>query len=191
MVQVPAQVEGHDLLDEEVDEPVPFEQADPPDESLAERARKRREALQRERTTVLEIPAYEGVVAVEYRILGYQLIRKLALMHARERDAGLRELYICADQLIRACENTYELRDDHPKIDVEGCNLHGRPLGLRYGVELAQALGITTLSPGATARQALLAIFDVDSRVVAHHAEYMAWTSGERVGLEQEVERDF
>jgi hypothetical protein len=75
--------------------------------SLAERARERRRQLETRHTTVLEPPGYEGLLAVEYRVITYGDVRKITQRHERIQDDATRELYSAADHLIMASINSW------------------------------------------------------------------------------------
>jgi hypothetical protein len=150
------------------------------DSSLRARISERRRVLQSQRTTTIDVPGYEGILAAEYHVLPWQTIRRNVTRHERQRDDGLRELYIAADGLLMACENIYEIKPDDNRV----------ALNIVWGLAAAQKLGIE-LPANATARQALLAIFGVDSRIVGHYSELVAWQQGENQELDEELARDF
>ena len=148
--------------------------------SLQSRISERRRVLQSQRTTIIDVPGYEGILAAEYRVLPWQIIRKNVAKHEKQRDPGLRELYIAADGLIMACENLHEVNPDGTK----------RPLGVVWGLAAAEKLGIA-LTPTTTVRQALLEIFGVDSRIVGHYADLVTWQQGMNQEVDEELARDF
>lgn len=147
---------------------------------LKERISERRKVLQNQRTVILDVPGLEGILAAEYRALPWQTIRKNVSKHERQRDQGLRELYIAADALIMACENLYEVMSDGTQV----------PLNLTWGHAAASRLGID-VAADATVRQVLLAIFEVDSRIVGHYAQVAAWQQGANQEIDKELARDF
>jgi hypothetical protein len=149
--------------------------------SLAQRVNQRRAELQSQRTVTLDVPGYVGILAAEYRLLTWPTIRKIAHRHRKVRDEGVRELYVASDTLLLACEQVFEVKE----------NGLSRPLGLKWGPELAVKLGVDNLPEASTNRQALIAIFDVDSRIVGHYSEYVEWQQGEGVEVDQEVVADF
>lgn len=151
------------------------------DSPLQARIAQRRKVLQSQRTLTIDVPGYEGILMAEYRVLPWQTIRKNVDRHQRQRDEGLRELYIAADGLMMACENLYEIK---PPNDTKVA------LDVVWGIAAANKLGIE-LEPGTTARQALLAIFEVDSRIVGHYSELVSWQQGENQELDEELARDF
>lgn len=148
--------------------------------SLAERARERRRQLETRHTTVLEPPGYEGLLAVEYRVITYGDVRKITQRHERIQDDATRELYSAADHLIMASINSWQIEPDGSR----------HKLGLRWGRELAQELGIE-LSDTLTARQAVFACFPRDIFVANHFAEYMSWLSEVESDIDVEQAADF
>jgi hypothetical protein len=150
------------------------------DSSLRARIEARRKARQSQTTTTIDVPGYEGILAAEYRVLPWQTIRKNVTRHERQRDEGLREIYVAADGLLMACENLWEIKPDDTKVSLD----------VVWGIAAAQKLGIE-VTPGMTARQALMAIFEVDSRIVGHYSELVSWQQGENQELDEELARDF
>jgi len=146
--------------------------------TLAGRAKAARVRSQENKT--LELDVYPGVLAVRYRILPWEQVAAIRDRNRRIKSEGLRELYIACDQLIHACETAIEVLPDGQ-----------RDLELRYGPELATAVGIDNPPNSCTARQALLMIFDGDSRVMGHWGEYVEWTQEMAPEVNDDVMRDF
>jgi hypothetical protein len=148
--------------------------------SLAARATARRQEISERKSLVLEVPGYEGLLAVEYRALAYHEGRKIAARHQRQHDDAVREIYIAADQLIRASVNSYELREDGTSIE----------LGIGWGRELAERLGIK-IHDTTTARQAVLACFPSDVLLTRHFVEYGEWLQDTQSDVDDEQRADF
>jgi len=146
--------------------------------SLAARAQARREALLDQQTTIIEVPGFEGILAMEYRAMSYGEGRKINQRHERQRDDATRELYVAADQLIAASVNALELD-----------GTEATPLDLRWGAELAQRLGIDV--EGMTARQAMMACFVRDTFLTRHWADYIEWLSTATADVDEEQAQDF
>lgn len=147
--------------------------------SLAARAKARREALLDQHSTTIEVPGYEGVLAVEYRALGYAETRKIAARHQRQSDEATQELYIASDQLIAASINAYELHDDGTREE----------LGVGWGLGLASMLGVDT--DGLTPRQAMFGCFARDVFVTRHWADYIEWLSSAQADVDEVQRADF
>jgi hypothetical protein len=147
--------------------------------SLADRMRARRDLVEAQHTKTLDIPGYEGVLAAEYRMLSWATIRKIAARHDGLRDPAMQEVYAAADTLIRACEEIHEVRGDGQL----------RATGERWKA-LAQAAG-AKLPDDATDRQALIALFVHDTRVMEHYRDYEQWIRGRTGEVEDDVVRDF
>lgn len=147
--------------------------------SLADRMRARREHVEAQHTKTIDIPGYEGVLAAEYRILSWATINKIAARHDHLRDESLQMLYAAADTLITACEEIHEVRADGSL----------RATGERW-VALAAAAG-AKLPDDATPRQALLALFVHDTRVIEHYRDYSQWVRGHSPQIDEDVVRDF
>jgi hypothetical protein len=103
--------------------------------SLAERMRSRRETLERNATRTWDLPGYEGILAVKYRAIGYQALRKIVHRHAELDDEGLMELYVACDTLMTATDEVYE-------IDANGGHT---PLGERW-IELARRADVSLMA---------------------------------------------
>lgn len=170
-VEVP-QVEEH--LEVESQDP------EPAFGSLAERAKAAREEASKHRTIVIDVSTYEGVLAMEYRLISWQKVAQIRKLHERQRDEGIKELYIACDQLLTACEQAHEVQPDGTL----------RPLGVGWGAQLCQMLGIEG-SAELTPRQAMIKIFEIDSRIIGHWAEYLQWQQGEIKEVDREVGSDF
>jgi hypothetical protein len=149
--------------------------------SLAERAKLARARAEAEKTIDLEVtPNYAGVLSMRYRALGWGAIAKIRDRHAKIKDDALRELYISCDQLITACEGAFEVQPDGSLKD----------LNVRWGPRLADLLGVDTPDE-ATGRQALLAIFGLDTYAVVHFQQYIAWVGSVAPEVDDEVEEGF
>lgn len=154
--------------------------ANGPSPSLAARASHRREMLLEQHSIVLEVPGYEGVLAVEYRAVGYPESKRIHERLRRIRDEAERELYVAADHLLVASTNSFEMSE------------HGsRELGHGWGLELARELGIE-IGEGMSARQAVLACFPREQLLLTHfYVDYSEWLSGATLEVDSEQARDF
>lgn len=148
-----------------------------PTGSLAARMQERREQLERSQSTFMDIPGYDDLICVAYRAIGWQRINKIVDGVAGERDPSLRQLYAAADTLIAAREQVYEVTPEGTLRAIDA-SWH----------DLCEGAGVA-LPEDATERVALLALFEVDSRVMSHYGEYERWLGGQRIG--QELVRDF
>lgn len=149
--------------------------------SLQARAEARREALLQRQTTIIEVPGYEGILAMEYRAMTYAEGRKINARHERQRDEATRELYVAADQLIAASVNAHEL--------TEGKN-ESTPLEVGWGVALARMLGVE-VAEGTTVRQAMMGCFARDTFLTRHWADYVEWLSSAEADVDEEQRADF
>lgn len=168
MSQAPTHIPDPDVLDEPVE----------PSGSLSSRMQARAQELQSQRTTIIEIPGYEGILAAEYRMLSWETVRKIAQRHRKQPEA-LRELYAACDTLITACEQMYEVLPDGTRT----------PIDERW-TQLARRAG-KTLPEDASPRVALITLFDVDTRIIAHYQEWMNWQQGESSDVDMEIAADF
>ncbi len=150
-----------------------------PSSTLAERARARREKLVNQQTIVLEVPSYEGILAVEYRALDYFESRRIGDRLNRIKDEGERDLYLACDTLIAASINAFELGQENV-----------RELGVGWGQQLAKHLGVD-VADDATARQAVLSCFPRSQSAVVAFAEYTDWLTGALVDVDDEQRPDF
>jgi hypothetical protein len=153
--------------------------------SLADRARQRRESIRKQNTERFTVPGYDGIIEAEYRLLDWKRIGKVQSAHdrLRRRDEDLAALYSAADLLIAANVDIYDLG---PAAGAES-----KSLGLTWGPALARELGVEDLPDNCTARQALLAILVVESRVIDHFRDYERWQQGHAPRADEEAVRDF
>lgn len=128
-------------------------------------------------TTDIDVPGYEGDVAVRYRVLPFEDARRIEMAAAREPDSNAyRELRVMMDELIHACDSII--------VRVEGGDMV--PLTdngdlIRFDSRLAEAFG---LDYAEEARDVLLGLFaapvtvgrDRGPHMVARHYEdYLSW----------------
>jgi hypothetical protein len=154
-------------------------EAGPAPGSLAERLRERRERLERNATRTWDLPGYDGILAVKFRAVGYQTIRKIIHRHAELDDEGLMELYVACDTLMSATEETYEVGADDGKLT---------PLGERW-IELARRADVT-LPENPTQRQALLALVP-DTALMTLYRRYERFLGRAAGEADEAVVRDF
>lgn len=153
--------------------------AGPAPGSLAERMRARREALEKNTTTTWDLPGFDGILAVEYRALGYQALRKIVKRHDSQPDEALEELYIACDSLIAATVEVYEINETTGKLVATG----------ERWLELARRAGVD-LPDNPTQRQALLALVP-DAAIVSLYLRYQRWLGRTGAEADDAVVRDF
>lgn len=155
-----------------------------PPASMAERAEQRRRHLLSQNTETFDVPGYIGILRVEYRAMDYKELRKIAARHQRVKDDADQELYIAADTLIAASENSFEVLPGEKEGEERV-----RELGLTWGLSLARELGVTT--PGDTARQAVFAVFPQKTWLTQHYTDYTDWLRGIGVQVDEEQSAEF
>jgi hypothetical protein len=163
-------------------EPGPPEAVEEPqtrDDSLSGRMKQRAEQLSAQKTEIFDVPGFEGIVAVEFRMLSYERSRKIGQANDKVRSVAMRELYNMADQLVIATERFYEVMPDGTRKPVN-----------HDWVSLARGGLDRPLPAGLTPRQALLAVVG-DRRVSFLYGEWEDWQRGERTEIDSEVVRDF
>jgi hypothetical protein len=153
--------------------------AGPAPGSLADRMRARREALEKNTTTTWDLPGFDGILAVEYRALGYQALRKITKRHEQQPDEGLLELYVACDTLIGATIEVYEISETTGKLAATG----------ERWLELARRAGVD-LPENSTQRQALLALVP-DAAIVSLYNRYTGWIARSGTEADEAVVRDF
>jgi hypothetical protein len=147
--------------------------------SLAARMAGRREELEQDTTRVFPLPAYDSILAIEFRMLGWQTQRNIArVLEKKVKDPALFELYVAAESLIRAFETLHEVL---PSGETQ-------PTGYSI-IEVARASGLK-LGEDVTPRQALIALVG-DTRVMTLYSDYMGWVGGQREDHDEDVMRDF
>jgi len=167
-------------MDPEVTEPMQDEEAAgarTDNGSLLSRIRERRAQLQEERHLDLDIPGYDGMLVARYRPLPWDEVKKIGEKVEKSKNPR-KELYAMADVLVRACDSIW-FRD--PETNELRPVQSGEPV--RYDDRLAEALGFTADS----ARQVLLATFNNDLAVTAHHMEAAEWMQASDVEVNEDL----
>ena len=149
--------------------------------SLADRAAARRKQLLERKTTILEVPGYEGILSMEYRALSYPEGRRIQSRNQRISDDAAREIASAADGLIMASEMAFE-------HDPESGDL--KPLGMAWGIPLAQSLGVK-VSETMTVRQAVMSCFAHDIWLMNHWNEYSIWAGNAQLDVDEDQRLDF
>lgn len=156
-----------------------------PGGSLADRMKARRASLEKQKTEVFEVPGYEGIFAVEYRMLGWSRIRQITRGHAQVKDPGQRELNSAVDTLLVATVQLLEVTATGHKP------VSGGWLDLARALQDPSDPEAVKLPNNPTPQHALLAIFGVEARVMTHYGEYESWLNGQRQRVDEDVVRDF
>jgi hypothetical protein len=138
-------------------------------DSLAARARVRREELSARRTIQLLVPGYQDMLEMEYRALTYREVKHITNRTERIRDEAAQDLAAYADQLLLASTQAWEVAPDGTRT------------------ELSSALGV---EPGMTMRQSLMAVL-TDVLLIQHYAEYSQWLQGAEYDIDNEAAQDF
>lgn len=142
------------------------------DGTLLDGLRKKREGISKDRTMDLDIPGYDGELAVRYGIVPWDELKVIG-EKAQESRARRKELMAHADTLIRACrtillknQTTGEMQ---PANEIIKEYKDGEPV--RFDERLAEMFKLDTKS----ARETLFAVFANDLAVTAQHNELGAW----------------
>lgn len=131
-------------------------------------------------TKDLDVPGYDGELAVRYKVLPFERAREIELAAARD-PSDYRELRVMCDELIDACECVLWRGEDgqmHPLEDGAGRMV-------RYDARLAEGLGLDARE----AREVILGVFAKPKSVgrdrapymvSAHFDTYLAWIRSAR-----------
>lgn len=152
--------------------------------SLAARVKARSEEIERTISEIFPIPAWEDILAVELRLVGWESLRRVVTKHERQRVEAMKELYTAADQLLLGTSGFYEVLPD----TQEGENRY-RSAGDHSWTSLARDTG-KALPDSLTPRQALIALIG-DTNVLVLWKDWQDWMSSRRGGVDTEVARDF
>lgn len=143
------------------------------------RLRELRQKLTETRELELEIPGYQGELVAVYRVLDWEEVRKI--MRRVESKKGRsendrRELYAQIDTLIAAC-NEIKYRASNGQL----ASFATHP---RWDQALAEILDIRDAT---TARAIVMATFNNDMAIMAHHGELYNWMVGENEEVGEEA----
>lgn len=145
--------------------------------SLQERLAHRRQQLTQERSFDLPVPGYEDDLVARYHPLSFKKNFDIETRNDKNPDRATATLNVILDKLIAACDGLFSKAEDGTLTD----------LGHKWTVDAAKALfGIDDLDEGATARQAMLAIFP-DTDLLIEHVKQYAEACTERVPQIQET----
>jgi hypothetical protein len=147
-------------------------------DSLAARARVRREELSARRTIQLLVPGYQDMLEMEYRALTYREVKHITNRTERIRDEAAQDLAAYADQLLLASTQAWEVAPDGTRTELSSAG---------WTMELMVALGV---EPGMTMRQSLMAVL-TDVLLIQHYAEYSQWLQGAEYDIDNEAAQDF
>lgn len=156
-----------------------FEEGTPQGNSLQARMQARAKELQDQKTEIFDVPGFEGILSVEFRMLSFETSRKIGMDNERVRSPAMRDLYTMADQLVRATEGFYEEMPDGSRRRIQ-----------HDWVSLAYGGLDRPLPQNLTPRQALLAVVG-DRRVPVLANQWEEWQLGERRGINDAVVSDF
>lgn len=143
--------------------------------SPIEALRAKREELRSRKTEIFHVPGYDGLLAVEYRLLGYDAAREIGRKHRQKNDPR-RLINSQIDTLIAACVNFHYVDKDGKYQTLDGDNV------VRYDKRLAEILEIEDHD---SARQIVLGVFQNEIALIDHHVTVMDWM---RTGVREEDE---
>lgn len=134
-----------------------------------ERLRERREAIARERTTVMPVPGYGGELALVVRPVKWDDAKRIALRTERSKSSR-KELYAQADTIIAATESIVIRDPETGSVSP----LDPRADAVTFGSpELGEALGFQA----GTAREAVFAVFSNDIAVSSVSSDITEWSA--------------
>ncbi len=138
--------------------------------SILNAIRSKRQAMSKDRKTIIDIPGYDGMLVAEYRVIPYDQMSKLMNKAASAKDSQ-GELNAVTDVLVRACHQIL-VRDESGKL--EPLNEAVPEFGddpVRYDLRLAQAAEVT----GDRARLICQNVFNNDLALVDHNNTLVEW----------------
>lgn len=152
--------------------------------SLADRmaARSRELEQEPERAIILDVPGYEGILAVQYRALDYREEFKIEDRYAKVKDGAEQTLLAAVGKLSHACEEI---------LEVVGPDTY-KQTGQKWNVPGVRALfssrsAVQALPEGASVRMAMVAAFPDEEALVRHAADYEERRGAVRPGVEREL----
>lgn len=150
-------------------------------DALREKVQARHQQLVEQTTETFDVPGYQGILRVRYRVLTWKEIRRVGrnVGQIPDLDDETRELYVAADHLVTACEAIYDadLDEDVGEDDPP-------PAGEKWSPALAASLGFEGVrSP----RQAVFQIIARDTQVMTHYEAMMDWQDAENAQASEKL----
>lgn len=186
----------HDDLDLDMDDLTPVAEAEEDAtvarnvvgdlDNLADSLKRQHQQLQGERTTMLDVPGYDGLVA-QYRPVPWTVLKFIGQKVERNKGDELRELKGHAATIAAACVELFGRTQSGELVPLS--KVLGLDYPVQYGPELAEFLGFKAKTatqcvlkaiapPGSEGREYL---------VTTHHNELMEWMGEAKA----EVDDDF
>jgi hypothetical protein len=151
------------------------------DASFDARMQQRRVQREQRTTETFDVPGFEDLFRVEMQVVGYKRLSEIALSHQRQRDDGLRALYIAADQVLTATVAFHKLRDD-------GSGETDEAEGATW-LAMAHAFD-PTLGPSTRPRVALIRLLE-GAGVLALNNDWFEWNTRGNGQVDKELGLDF
>ena len=174
-----AEQEGAAGLEPTAQHTAPLNGGDPAPGSFEARMQERRRQRETRTTEMFEPPGFEDLFRVEMQVVGYKRLADIALRHQRQRDDGLRSLYIAADQIIAATVAFHLVKDDGSLDEIDD----GSWLGIAQ--RMYPELDATTRP-----RVAVIRLLEGPG-VLELNNDWYAWNTRGNVDVERELGLDF
>lgn len=146
-------------------------------DSLSARMARRQSELAQETTEKFPVPGWEDLFLVEFRVLEYTTVRRIAHRNGKIRDETIQELYNMADQLTWATVGFHEV-------------LRGEETRELPDTWESMAKRLPDCPDEITPRRAVLFLVG-EKRIHFLHIDWLEWAKTYRPELDQEVARDF
>jgi hypothetical protein len=154
-------------------------QGEPIPGSFEARMQERRRQREERTTEMFGPPGFEDLFRVEMQVVGYKRMADIALRHQRQRDDGLRSLYIAADQVLTATVAFHLVKDDGTLDEIEHASW----------VAIAQRM-YPELDENTRPRVALIRLLEGPG-VLELNNDWYAWNTRGNVDVERELSLDF
>lgn len=154
-----------------------------PGGSALDRLRARRVELQKDRTTILDIPGWQGMLVGQFRPVPWDDLKKIA-KRAEKMSNNPRVELIAQTDTILAATDMLMVREDGELTPMHELDEVDYPEPIRFDAKLAEILELGEVK---SARNALWRVFNNDLAVTAFHNELMEWQRNADEEVDEEM----
>lgn len=146
--------------------------------SILSGLRSQAEELRADRTTILDIPGWEGRLVMRVKPLKWRVTKEIAKRYDRSTPGAERELASALDSLINACDEVLAIDPNTEKpirLQTVAPSIVTDDLPVRFDAKLAEVLAFSNV---AKARDVLLRLVPVETAIFDLQQRFDAWQKG-------------